>query len=99
MISRIDLTKGWAKYLLHRIGFAKRKTMKVTVDNLEELKEQFLLEINQVIVIDEIPADLVLNFDQTSLHFVHVSERTMEAEGIKRVEVVGKDDKSVEFNY
>ena len=66
---------------------------KVTVDNFKELKEQFLLDINQVIVMDEIPADLVINFDQTGLHFVPVSEWTMEAEGTKRVEVAGKDDK------
>ena len=42
------------------MGFVKRKATskaKVTVDNFEELKEQFLLEINQVIVMDEIPAD------------------------------------------
>ena len=66
---------------------------KVTVDNFKELKEQFLLDINQVIVMDEIPADLVINFDQTGLHFVPVSEWTMEVEGTKRVEVAGKDDK------
>ena len=96
LLSRINLTKGWAKYLLHRMGFVKRKATskaKVTVDNFEELKEQFLLEINQVIVMDEIPADLVINFDQTGLHFVPVSEWTMEAEGTKRVEVAGKNDK------
>jgi len=61
LLSRVNLTKGWAKYLLHRMGFVKRKATskaKVTVDNCEELKEQFLLEINQVIVMDEIPADL-----------------------------------------
>ena len=26
LLSRINLTKGWAKYLLHRMGFVKRKT-------------------------------------------------------------------------
>ena len=76
--------------------YVKRKATskaKVTVENFEELKEQFLLEINHVIVMDEIPADLVINFDQTALHFVPVSKWTMEAEGTKRVEVVGKDNK------
>ena len=66
---------------------------KVIVENFKELKEQFLLESNHIIFMDEIPADLVINFDQTALHFVPVSEWTMEAEGTKRVEVVGKDDK------
>ena len=96
LLARINLTKGWAKYLLHRMGYVKRKATskaKVTVKNFEELKEQFLLEINHVIVMDEILANLVINFDQTGLHFVPVSEWTMEAEGTKRVEVAGKDDK------
>ena len=96
LLSRINLTKGWAKYLLHRMGFVKRKATskaKVTVENFEELKEEFLLQINQVIVMGEIPADLIINFDQTGLQFVPISEWTMEAEGTKRVEVAGKDDK------
>ena len=25
MLSRVDLNKGWARYLLHRMGFVKRK--------------------------------------------------------------------------
>ena len=86
LLARINLTKGWAKYLLYRMGYVKWKATskaKVTIENFEELNEQFLLEINHVIVIDEIPANLVLNFEQTGLHFVQVSEWTMEAEGTK----------------
>ena len=46
LLSRINLTKGWAKYLLHRMGFVRRKATskaKVIVENFEELKEEFLL--------------------------------------------------------
>ena len=74
LLSRINLTKGWAKYLLRRMGFVKQKATKVTVDNFEELKEQFLLEINKVIVMNKIPTDLIINFDQAGLHFVPISE-------------------------
>ena len=42
---------------------------------------------------DEIPAELVINLDQTGLNIVPVSDWTMEVEGSKRVEVAGKDDK------
>ena len=42
---------------------------------------------------DEIPLDLVINFDQTSINYIPVSSWTMEVEGAKRVEVAGKDDK------
>ena len=96
MLSGIDLTKGWAKYLLNRMGYVKRKATskaKVTVENFDELKESYLLEIKHVVEMDEIPLDLIVNFDQTGLNFVPVSEWTMEAEGTKRVEVAGKDDK------
>ena len=42
---------------------------------------------------DEIPADLIINFDQTGINYVPVSSWTMEKEGSKRVEITGKDDK------
>ena len=42
---------------------------------------------------DEIPADLIINFDQTGLSIVPSSDWTMEAKGAKSVEAVGKDDK------
>ena len=42
---------------------------------------------------DEIPPELVINFDQTGIHYVPISSWSMEMEGAKRVEVVGKDDK------
>ena len=42
---------------------------------------------------DEIPAQLVINFIQTGLNIVPVSNWTMEVKGSKRVEVPGKDSK------
>ena len=42
---------------------------------------------------DEIPTQFVINFDQTGLNIVPVSDWTMEVEGAKRVEVAGKDNK------
>ena len=96
MLSRVDLNKGWAQYLLYRMGFVKCKATtkaKVTVENFAELKSDCLLEIKNVIEVDEIPAELVINFDQTGLNIVPTSDWTMEAEGSKRVEVIGKDDK------
>ena len=96
LLTRVNLSKGWAQYLLQRMGYVKRKATskaKVSVENFAEIKEDFLLEIKHVIVMDEIPAQLVINFDQTGLNIVPVSEWTMELEGSKRVEVAGKDCK------
>ena len=42
---------------------------------------------------DEIPPDLIINFDQTGINYVLVSSWTMEKKGSKCVEIIGKDDK------
>ena len=42
---------------------------------------------------DEIPGDMIVNFDQTGIHYIPVMPWTMEKEGVKRVETIAKDDK------
>ena len=66
---------------------------KVAVQDFEEVKAQFLLDIKVVVEMDEIPFDLVINWDQTGIHYVPVGSWTMEKEGSKRVEIVAVDDK------
>ena len=58
----------------------------------DELKELFLLDFN-VIEMDDVPEELVIKWDQTGINYVPISSWTMEKEGVKRVEVTGKDDK------
>ena len=44
----ILITANWAKSLLYHMGFVKRRgstTMKITVNNDESIKEQFLFDI------------------------------------------------------
>ena len=92
----MELSKGWAKYLLKRIGFVKRKATtaaKGNVENFDLLKEEFLLEVKNVVYMDEMPKDLIINFDQTGINYIPVTSWTMEQEGAKRVELVAKDDK------
>ena len=60
---------------------------------IEQLKDEFLLEIKNIVSMDEIPTDLVINFDQTALNYVPMSHWIMEKEGTKRVEIIAKDDK------
>ena len=91
----ISLSKHWGKYLLSHMGYVKRRAStkaKVTVQDFEEVKAQFLLDIKVVIEMDEIPFDLVINWDQTGIH-VPVGSWTMENEGSKRVEIVAVDAK------
>ena len=49
--------------------------------------------IKNIASLDEIPPALIINWDQTGINYVPVSSWTMEVEGSKRVELVGKDDK------
>ena len=96
LLQQITLTEGWAKYLLRRMGFVRRKATtkaKMSVEDFEEIKKDYLLDIQVVVSMDEIPKELVVNFDQTGIHYVPVSDWTMAEEGAKRVELVGKDDK------
>ena len=57
------------------------------------LKQQFLLDIKAAVEIEEIPKDLILNWDQTGINYVPVSQWTMEKKGSKCVEVIGLGDK------
>lgn len=58
LLSNIDLSKGWAEYLLKRNGFVKRNATTAAKDSVENfylLKEEFLLEVKNVVYVDEIP--------------------------------------------
>ena len=92
----IVLTKAWGKSILHRMGFVKRRAStkaKVSIENFEQVKAQFLLDIRAVVEMEDIPFDLIINWDQTGIHYVPVGSWTMEKEGSKRVEIAGVDDK------
>ena len=85
----IDLTKQWAKYLLSRMGFIKRRVntkAKFSVKHFNELKKLFLLEFNNVV-------EWMRFRHNTGINYIPVSSWTMEEEGSKRVAVASKDDK------
>ena len=89
-------TSNWGKSLLRQMGFVKGRvstTAKIAVPNFEEVKAQFLLDINVGVEMDEIPPALVINLDQTGIHYVPAGSWTMEKEGAKKVEIVAADDK------
>ena len=79
-----------------RMGFLKRKgntKSMVSIEHFDELKELFLLEFNNTVEMEEVPTELVINWDQIGINYVPVSAWTMEKEGAKRVEMIGKDVK------
>ena len=92
----VTLKKSWAKYLLSKLNYVKRKATtkcKVDVRNFEQLKGEYLINIKAVVMFKEIPDELIINWDQTGIKYVPVSEWTMAQYKSKRVEVSGVDDK------
>ena len=59
----------------------------------DELKAQFLEEVATTVYVEEIPPELILNWDQTGINLVPSSSWTMEQKGAKYVELTGIDDK------
>ena len=66
---------------------------KVTVEEFEIIKEQFIYNIEVIIEMEEVPDELVINWDHTGLNYVPTSNWTMAEEGSNRVEIVGLGDK------
>ena len=93
----ISLKKGWANHLLTRMGMVKRKAStaksKVTMEDFDDVKAQMLADVKCTVEMEDIPLDLVINWDQTAIHYVPRSHWTMAKAGSQRVEVVGLDDK------
>ena len=92
----IKLNKEWARSVLRRMGFTERRASsksKVTSDNFIEIKEQFLIDVEAVIDMEEVPPSLVINWDHTTMKIVPSSQWTMENRGTKYVEIAGIDDK------
>ena len=92
----MSFSKDWACYMLQRIGFVKRKgTTKGTLQviNFDEEKYQFLFDIKVIVAMEEVLPCLVINWDQTGIKYVPVSNWTMAKQGSKKVEIVGVSDK------
>ena len=54
----ITITNNWAKSLLYRMNFVKRRgssTAKLTVTNFEAAKEQFVLDVRAVMEMENVP--------------------------------------------
>jgi len=77
----IKLNKEWAKSILHRMGFTKRRAnskSKVLPADFEEIKCNYLSDIQSVVVMEDIPPQLVINWDHSTTKIVASGERTME---------------------
>ena len=92
----IKLGKEWAKSVLRRMGYTKRRAnskSKVLPNDFIRMKEDYLMDIKAVVEMEEIPHDMIINWDQTAMKIVPSCLWTMEKRGTKRVEITGIDDK------
>ena len=92
----VNLNKEWAKSVLRRMGFSKRRASsksKMLPCNFQAIKEQFLINVNSVVKMEDIPGDMIIKWDQTAMKLVPFSSWTMEKRGTKRVEISATDDK------
>uniref|UniRef100_A0A1X7V1Y8 DDE-1 domain-containing protein n=1 Tax=Amphimedon queenslandica TaxID=400682 RepID=A0A1X7V1Y8_AMPQE len=92
----IQLNKEWARSVFCRMGFTRKRAnskSKVLPDHFSNLKRQFLRKVEAVTNIEDIPNNLIINWDQTALKLVPSGSWTMERRGTKRVELSGINDK------
>jgi hypothetical protein len=92
----VELGRAWARSLMKRMGLVKRKGTQAArklPSNFDEIKQDFLDRITSRVRDDNIPNDLIFNWDQTGVKIVPASEWTMEVVGSKQVSVTGLDDK------
>ena len=92
----ILITKSWARSLLNRMGYVKRKCStsgKIPSAQFEESREIFLADVAAEVVMNEIPMNLIINWDQTALSIIPTGEWTMEKQGAKVVPIANADDK------
>ena len=77
-------------------GYVKRKASnagKIPISSFCELLDVFLADIAAEVVINEIPKDLIVNWDQTGLQFVPSGEWTTNLAGENVIPITASDDK------
>ena len=93
----IVLNRYWGHSLLNRMNFVQRKATTAKSKESEATflvaKQQFLDEVVTTVYMEDIPPELILNWDQSGIRIVPSSTWTMEQRGAKRVEMIGVNDK------
>ena len=92
----IDLDRAWAASIMRRMNFVRRKGTKAArtlPDDYTQQRERFLSNITETVKKYNIPDRLIVNFDQTQVKIVPVSEWTLNEVGAKQVDIGALDDK------
>ena len=93
----IDLNRHWVLSLFHPMHFVQRKATtakgKDSLENFAEKKREFLDDLVTSVQMEEVPPELVLNWDQTGIKLVPTTSWTMNEVRTRRVELIGLSDK------
>ena len=92
----VVLEKTWARSLLQRMHFTKRKGTKAARKlpaDLEVVREKFQRRIGRRVRKYGIPDELIINWDQTAVEVIPCGNWTMNHRGDNQVEIRGVDDK------
>lgn len=89
----VELNRHWAYLLLHRMNFVQRKVTtaksKHAIEDFDWLKEEFLDDVVATVEMEEIPSELILNWDQTRIRIIPINTWTTDQHGVKQVEISG----------
>ena len=80
------LTVPWAKLLLKRMNFTKRRATTKSnppTGDLVEIKRSFLAKVLETVGMNDIPPELIFNWDQTGINLVPTALWTMDKKGKK----------------
>ena len=92
---KVQVTSCWAKSLLYCMKFVKSRGSTITkylFDDFEAIKKQVLADVVMVKQLQEIPDDLVLNWDHTGINRVPGSAWTMDQKGQWYIQLLALDD-------
>ena len=71
--------------------YSERPQLQRARSNFSDLKQSFLSNLQGIVIMDEVPLELVLNWDQTGIKIVPIDTWTVR--GSKRVKLIGLKDK------
>ena len=63
------------------MGFSKRRAnskSKMLLCNFQAIEEQILIDVNSVVKMEDIPEDMIINWDQIAMKLVPSASWTME---------------------
>ena len=92
----LNLERTWARSLLQRMDFVKRKgtkSAKHSPEELDKIKPKFHRRIARRVRKFGVPDELIINWDQTGVEVIPSGNWTMHKKGDKQVDVKGIDDK------